>query len=121
MYPSLFVVEGDINYCFGRQDIIDNPLLIIEVSTIYSMGHIGSKRGDQKYLGDRTSRFRTYQKIPSLKEYVIIGDVGQILFETYNKLEDDAWKYRIFSERENNIVHFESLDLKLPVKNFYYE
>ena len=122
MYPSLFVVGDTINYYPGREDIIANPLLIIEVSTICSMGSINGKSADWKYLSDRTNRFWTYQKISSLKEYVLIADiVPTIVIETYNKLEEGSWKYQVFSDRlfESRSVNFESIDLQLPIRDFY--
>lgn len=121
MYPSLFVVSEEINYYSGREDIIANPLLIVEVSTIYSMGSMNGKRGDQKYLSDRTSRFLSYQKIPSLKEYALITDIGSTVVETYNKLDDVSWKYQVFSNAffGSNLVNFESIDIKLPITDFY--
>jgi hypothetical protein len=121
MYPSLFVVGSEINYYPGREDIIANPFLIIEVSTVYSMGNIDGKRGDQKYLSDRTNRFWKYQKIPSLKEYVLITDIGSIVIETYNKLDGESWKYQVFSNYlfRSNLVSFESIDVKLLIADFY--
>lgn len=122
MYPSLFVVKGQINYCLGRENIIDNPLMIVEVSTIYSMGSLDGKRGDQKYLADRTDRFWVYQKIPSLKEYVLITDIrSTAVIETYNKLDGKSWKYQSFSDRifGTKLVNFESIDIKLPITDFH--
>ncbi len=121
MYPSLFVISGELNYYPGREDIIVNPLLIIEVSTIYSMGSMNSKRGDQKYLSDRSSRFWAYQKIPSLREYALITDIGSTVIETYNKLDGKSWKYQVFSNTlfGSNLVNFESINIELPVTDFY--
>lgn len=87
-YPDLFVVDEIIEFYQNQKDIICNPILIVEASTAYSMGKIGSKRGDNTYLNDRTDKFWTYQKIPSLREYVLIADIGETVIETYNRLDD---------------------------------
>lgn len=119
MYPSLIVADNKLNNCFDRQDIIDNPLMIIEVSTFYSMAPLNKKPYDQKYLSDRTGRFWSYQKIPSLAEYVLIIDNGQTMVETYNRLDKSNWKYQVFSESGNALIHFESLNIKLPITDLY--
>jgi len=120
-YPDLFVVEDEIEFYPDRQDIVSNPRMIIEVSHFDTMaGNRNGERGDQTYLTDRTSKFWKYQKISSLKEYVIIAHIGvSVLVETYNRQDNKSWKYRAFSEKENAVAHFESIDIKLPVTEFY--
>jgi len=118
-YPDLFVVGDEVEYYPNRKNIITNPLMIIEISTAYSMGNIDGVRGDRTYLTDRASKFWKYQNVSTLKEYVLITDDGLTVVETYNKLDDKNWKYQVFSEEKNNVVNFESVDIKLPVKDIY--
>jgi len=44
----------------GRKDVIINPLVIIEVLS------------DSTRKFDKTGKFELYQRIPSLKEYILI-------------------------------------------------
>lgn len=119
LYLDLFVIKGEIEYFSGRKDIIVNPSMLVEVSTAASMGFIDNVRGDQTFLKDRTKKFWKYQKLNSLREYVLVSDAGFTVFETYNRLEKESWKYQMFSEDENDLVHFESIDSKIPFKDIY--
>lgn len=118
-YPDLFVVDEVIEFYQNKEDVICNPTMIIEASTVHSMGKMNGKSGDNTYLNDRTSKFWNYQKIPSLKEYVLISDIGDTVVETYNRMDEENWKYQIFSRRENDLVKFESIDVTFPVKDIY--
>lgn len=120
-YPDLLVVENEMEFYQNRDDIIANPVMIIEVSQVDSMAiNNNGERGDRTYLTDRTDKFWKCQKIPSLREYAIIANIGAfVVVETYNKMDDKNWKYRVFSEKENVLAHFESIDIKLPVTEFY--
>ena len=83
------------------------------------MASMNGKPGDQKYLSDRTERFWSYRKIPSLKEYVLITHNGQTMIETYNRSSDQSWRYQVYTRSENDSVNFETFDIKLPVTDFY--
>ncbi len=117
LYPDLFVVNAeDIKHYQNREDIICNPLMIIEVSTIYSM----EMKRDQTFLRDRKEKLWMYQKIASLQEYVLIADNGvETVVETYNRLEANCWKYQSFTKKNDQSVTFESIDLKLPITDLY--
>jgi len=121
-YPDLFVVENQMEYYAGREDIITNPSLIVEVSQSDSMAlSRNGEVGDRTFLTDRTIKFWKYQKIPSLKEYVIISDTGNdIMVEKYDRLGDKSWNYQVFSKDGNKSVEFETNDIKLPGSLFYF-
>jgi Uma2 family endonuclease len=112
-FPDLFVVSNNekCNY-ENREDIISNPLMVVEVSNNYSM----SDDRDQTFLTDRTEKFWKYQKIPSLKEYVLIVDE---VIETYNRLDEPFWKYQSFFKGHKELVCFESVGVTFPVTEFY--
>lgn len=118
LYPDLFVVSDKIEYFSELKDIIVNPLMLIEVSAVDSMGSIDNVRRDRTFLNDRAEKFWKYQKIYSLKEYVLISDVGFIVVETYSRLEKESWKYQMFS-KENDLVYLESTDSIIPLKDIY--
>ena len=118
-YPDLFVVRDEIEYYPNCEDIVVNPVMIIEVSTQYSMGSMDGVRGDQSYLTNRTTKFWNYQKLSSIEEYVLINDVGLTVIETYNRIDETAWKYQLFSQDKNIIANFESIDIQIPVRNIY--
>lgn len=112
-YPDLFVVNLDkIEYYKNTKDIISNPIMIIEVSTIDSM----AVSGDWSFLRDRKDKFWKYQKLSSLEEYILIADNGvETAIEIYNRLEDNVWKYRSFSKLTNQQVTFDSINFTFSV------
>lgn len=116
-YPDLFVVdiEKAKNYK-DYKDIISNPLMIIEVSIADSM----AVNRDQTFLRDRKDKLWMYKEILSLQEYVLISDNGvETAVETYNRLEESCWKYQSFSKRTNQLINFESIDLKISITDLY--
>ena len=115
-YPDLFIVDGEKVRYYKEYEAVSNPSMIIEISTIDSMA-IGK---DQTFLIDRKDKFWKYQKISSLKEYVLIADNGvEVAIETYNRLEENSWKYQSFSKLTNQSVKLESIDFDLPITEFY--
>ena len=60
-YPDVSVVCGDIAHTRGREDCIENPIIIVEVLS----------EGTESY--DRGFKFDNYKRIPSLREYVLVS------------------------------------------------
>lgn len=58
LYPDLMVVCGEIEFSEKRSDALTNPVLIIEVLSPSTESF------------DRGRKFKYYQMIPSLKEYM---------------------------------------------------
>ncbi len=66
-YPDVVVVCGERQFAPGKKAILLNPTLLIEVLS----------PSTEKY--DRTGKFRSYQSLDSLQEYVLVSqDKAQI-------------------------------------------
>ena len=79
-FPNVSVVCGPLGFHRGRKDIITNPLLIVEV--------LSNSTGDY----DRGDKFRHYQTIPTLTDYLLVAQ-DEVRVELYTR-HDDHWDYR---------------------------
>jgi Uma2 family endonuclease len=78
-YPDVVVVCGEPLFHDERQDIILNPILVIEVLS----------KSTEAF--DRGAKFRAYRTIESLKEYLLVAQDGPSV-EQYVKDGDGSWK-----------------------------
>ena len=103
-YPDIMVVCGQPHFADGRNDTVTNPLLIIEVLSPSTAAY------------DRGDKFGFYQKIPSLREYILI-DQERIFVERFGK-QDGQWLGTKASTREEALP-LSSVDVVLPLPEVY--
>lgn len=84
---------------------ITAPLLIIEVLS------------DSTERTDRHEKRLAYQRLSSLKEYVLIAH-NKMLAEVYRRIEG-GWEIERFDERDT--LRLESVDLALPLTDLYQD
>jgi Uma2 family endonuclease len=80
-YPDVSVVCGELQVHDDRRDIILNPDVIVEVLSPSTEAF------------DRGAKFRAYQTIESLKEYVLVSQ-NEPLIEQYVRNGEGKWTYR---------------------------
>ena len=80
-YPDLVVVCDELQFHDDQKDVILNPDLVIEVLSPSTEAF------------DRGAKFRDYQTIESLKEYLLVSQ-GKPLIEQYIRNDDGEWRYR---------------------------
>src|SRR5919202_2677816 len=90
-YPDVTVVFGEVQFHDDRQDIILNPLLVIEVLS-------GSTEAF-----DRGAKFLAYQTLDSLKEYVLVAQDKPVV-EHYVRNEGGTWTYTSASGLESSLT-----------------
>lgn len=61
LYPDVMAVCGEVNYLTERKDILDNPVLIVEVLSDSTKGN------------DIADKFKDYNQVASLKEFLLIS------------------------------------------------
>lgn len=105
LYPDLGVVCGDPRFSELRNDILINPLLLVEVVS------------ESSNTRDRGPKFDRYWMIPSLREYVLIeqhtpqvevyyrNDLGRLEFDRYTDLKQ--------------VVILRSLGIEIPMEAIY--
>jgi Uma2 family endonuclease len=80
-YPDLVVVCAELQFHDDRKDVILNPDLVVEVLSPSTEAF------------DRGAKFRAYQTMESLKEYLLVSQ-GKPLIEQYLRNDDGEWRYR---------------------------
>lgn len=104
-YPDVTVVCGTPQLEDDKQDNLLNPIVIVEVLSPSTERH------------DRASKFESYRRIETLREYVLIGqDTYRV--EQYRKQMDGTW---IFSETTDarSTVRLTSIDCRLMLNAIY--
>jgi Uma2 family endonuclease len=91
VHPDGMVVCGAIEFVEGRNDIIRNPLLIVEVLSPATQAF------------DRGKKFKYYRTIPSLQEYVMISQ-EEPLIEAYFRRDEKTWLYTVIRGLEDQLV-----------------
>ena len=103
-FPDISVVCGPLTFHRGRADLLTNPLLIVEVLS------------DSTEAYDRGDKFRHYQSIPTLTDYLLVAQ-DEARVELYTRCEDH-WEYRQISGLTET-VHLPSVETTLSLTDIY--
>lgn len=100
-YPDVSMVCGPIEFdpADPRQTTITNPTLLIEVL---------SPTTEEV---DRGDKWRDYQRIPSLQEYVLVSQDPRI--EIYRRMASGSWEYLDVREGTAKLASGATLDLAI--------
>ena len=105
-YPDLSVICGKIETYPENPNAAKNPILIVEVLS----------DSTEKY--DRGEKFRKYQQIPSLQEYVLITQ-DSMRVEVFSKHETIIfWQYRSY-ENPEEAIELKSIDAQISLQDIY--
>jgi len=99
-YPDIVVVYDQVDLNSYYQT---NPVLIVEVLS------------DTTEAKDRLEKRVVYQRIPSLKEYVLVSQ-DKVNIEIYRR-NDSEWELEVFNESDT--VRFSSVELEISAKDIY--
>lgn len=104
-YPDVTLVCGKPQLEDEHWDNLLNPIMIFEI--LY--------RSTERY--DRTSKFESYRRIETLREYVLIAQ-DSYRVEHYRKQQDGSW---IFSETAAavGILKLATIDCELGLSDIY--
>jgi Uma2 family endonuclease len=105
VYPDALVIFEQPIFYQNRQDLLLNPLLIVEVLS------------RKTSLYDRTAKFDLYQAIPSFKEYILINH-QKVSIETRFREANDLWRITNHNA-ENQTVQLKSLQVNLNISDIY--
>jgi Uma2 family endonuclease len=104
-YPDVTVVCGKRKFYKDRTDIVENPILLVEVLS----------KSTQEY--DKNDKFFTYQNIESFQEYVLISQ-NKAAVQQYIRQPDGNWKIKA-TIGLNSKVYFESVDIEVLMQEIY--
>ncbi len=104
-YPDIVVVCGDEEYDDENNEILLNPVVLIEILS------------DSTEAYDRGDKFSHYQFIKTFSEYIL---VSQYLckIEKFSRQKDDTWIYSK-CDKPDDIVSIEAIKCELPVSEVY--
>lgn len=105
-YPDVMVVCGDIDRHQNRNDVITNPMVVIEII---------SKSTEAT---DRGMKFHDYQSISSVQMYVII-DQYDIKIDVFIRKSEMDWHYRTYTKDDEEIV-FTPIAAFLSIEKLYH-
>ncbi len=104
-YPDLLIVCGPFELDPENSHTITNPTAIVEVLS----------PSTEKY--DRGAKFRNYQQIPSLKEYVLVAQ-DEAVIDRYVRLSDGSWGLVSFVGLEATLA-LTSVPVQIPLADVY--
>ncbi|MFM8333287.1 MAG: Uma2 family endonuclease [Candidatus Methylumidiphilus sp.] len=104
-YPDIVGVCGPQQFEDEHTDVLLNPSLIIEILS------------DSTEAYDRGLKFFRYQRLPSLREYLLVAQkFCQV--ELYQRQHDGRWAYAEFHSMDD-IVSLDSIHCLLPLQAVY--
>jgi Uma2 family endonuclease len=104
-YGDAIIVCGEPQFVQDRQDLINNPVLIVEVLSPSTKKH------------DRTTKFELYKRLESFEHYLLV-DPEQVHIEYRWKSDNAKWKKREVTDINANLS-ISGLDITVSVKDFY--
>lgn len=104
-YPDAMVICGPVEFLAGRKDIVTNPIMIIEV--------LSPSTASWDFLG----KFRLYEQLSSLQEYILIAqDAPQI--DVFRRNDEGKWILSRYDGLEA-VVHFQSIEVQIPSASIF--
>jgi len=104
-YPDVVAVCGDARFEDDQEDVLLNPVLIIEVLS------------DSTEAYDRGLKFFHYQQIPSLMEYILVSQRSRLV-ERFIRQTDNGWHYFEFHEPDVGL-NLVTIDCSLRLGDIY--
>ncbi len=105
VYPDALVVCEEPQFWKGREDLIVNPLLIVEVLS----------RSTASY--DRSGKFLLYEQIPSFQEYVLI-EQNYPRVESWFRTTEHSWDKTVQTD-VNAAILLRSVNVPLSLSEVY--
>ena len=106
VYPDGMVIYGPEAYYQDRADVITNPMVIIEVLS------------ESTKAWDYKGKFRKYEMLPSLQEYVLI-EQKEPQVDIFRRNDQGFWVLERYDGLATGVV-FHSIGVTVPMKEIYY-
>jgi Uma2 family endonuclease len=102
-YPDIAVICG--TEAFVEEDIATDATVIIEVLS------------ETTEAFDRGEKFESYQRLPSIQDYVIVSQSEQRV-ERFHKLSHNEWRYLAFNQPDD-VLQLDAIGVQIPLKEIY--
>jgi Uma2 family endonuclease len=106
-YPDVAVACHERRFLDEVRDVLLNPVAIFEVFS-------DSTRGFDSGL-----KFSEYQRLDSLKHYVLI-EQDTCMVQHYERAHGDEWIYRVY-RKIADAIEFHDLDVTIPLAEVYQD
>ncbi|MBI4956911.1 MAG: Uma2 family endonuclease [Myxococcales bacterium] len=103
-YPDLFVVCGRPEVPDADRDAVTNPALVVEVLSPTTEAY------------DRGEKFRRYESLPSLREYLLVGVEREFVEAWTRNADGSTWTRRVWNPGDEVPL---ALGVTLPVDEIY--
>ena len=105
-YPDVLIVCDEPEFLDSDStDVLLNPAVVFEVLSDSTEGY------------DRGFKFRQYQKIPTLKELVLVAQ-DEMVCERFVRQVDDTWLLTTF-DKPNGEFSLSTLSVRVPMAEIY--
>jgi Uma2 family endonuclease len=104
-YPDLVIVCGKPEYAESDANSLTNPQVIIEVLS----------PSTERY--DRTTKFRHYQQLPSVQEYILVSQ-DEAMCERFTRQDDGSWAMVAFVGLEE-MLQLKTVTVAVPLTDIY--
>lgn len=110
-YPDVVVTCGGESFRDDERDTLTNPLVLVEILSPSTEAY------------DRGKKFEHYQRIPSLREFLLVRQ-DHARVEVFRRTAPDEWTYRVFEPSSRDAedeaeVPIASLSVSLPFAEIY--
>ncbi|MHB2015926.1 MAG: Uma2 family endonuclease [Candidatus Xenobia bacterium] len=104
-YPDASVLCGDAAFLDDRHDVLLNPSTIVEVLS----------ESTERY--DRGDKFQHYQNVPTVREYVLIGQ-KHVRVELFTRQSEGKWLLTVL-DKLSDVLVLESVQASIPLAEIY--
>lgn len=104
-YPDVVITCGEERFADEENDVLLNPLVIIEVLS------------DSTEADDRGKKFENYQSIASLTEYLLVSQISQRV-EQFVRQNSRNWIYSETHEA-GDAIKLQSIECELKLEDIY--
>jgi Uma2 family endonuclease len=104
-YPDVIIVCGRPQFDPEASDVLLNPQVILEVLS----------ESTESY--DRGKKFPHYQRLPSLKEYVVVSQ-ERVSLERFVRQSDETWTLTVFDDPAGEFA-LATVPVRIPMADVY--
>lgn len=104
-YPDIVIVCGQPEYSPEDRDTLVNPQVIIEILSPSTEAY------------DRGAKFRNYQQLPSVREYVLVSQ-DQMSIDRFVRQPNGDWLLTGFNGPES-LLSLATVEARIPLSDIY--
>lgn len=104
-YPDLMIVEGELASSGEQPEVVDNPLVIVEVLSPSTEAY------------DRGEKFKLYRSLESFKEYILVSQNTRHV-DQFVKTDGGHWLLTDY-DGEDAVLKLTTVPFEISLKDLY--